>query len=507
MAPLRPISPSPSSTPRAVDSTQPAKLPRFSTSGAAAAPAPFEPSTSRVTGSSSSGSYTLNVMAPLLVGDPKDLDSPESQAAWTTFENQLIDAKKLGAESVSSDVWWGLIEPKDQAFDFRYYDRMAQAVENAGLKWVPILSFHQCGGNVGDDAYVPLPSWLGAKYQALDPSSGADALFAKSEQGNVSHESISPWGSEAALGEYEGVMRAFQRHFASKAGLISELNISLGPAGELRYPSYNSHDVGTDYPTRGALQAYSPLALESFRAFVEQKYGSVEAASQAWGLRLDSREQIRPPDDAAGFFQRHDQFSPYGRDFFDWYSESLQAHGKRILSKAIQVFDSPQAAFRGIDLGAKVPGIHWRMTSDRAPELAAGLLQTSDAREWNDDSSGHGYRELVDVFKDADHRPRAPNVVLHFTALEMDDGGGGPDVGSQARSLVFWVAKEAQEEGVTIKGENALSYTLKDPHAWENIEDALANGGYRGLTVLRVNDVVENPVAREGFQKLASEFE
>jgi beta-amylase len=453
------------------------------------------------------GQYSINVMGPLLVGDAKHPNSPENAAAWDQLEKTLKEAKSLGAEAVSADVWWGLIEPRDGKFNFAYYDRFADAVEKAGLKWVPILSFHQCGGNVGDDCDVKLPTWLARKYGKLDPTAGPNALFAKSEQGNFNHESISPWASQAALGEYESVMRAFQKHFAQRRDLIAEINISLGPAGELRYPSYNSHDKGTDYPTRGALQAYSNLAIRDFQRFVLSRHGTLENAALAWGARLESVSDIRPPSDAKAFFQQGDQHTPYGRDLFDWYSDSLQDHGTRILKKAIEVFDAPNAPFKGIDLGAKIPGIHWRMASDRAAELAAGLLQTSRVDEWNSSSAGHGYEEMVDVFKNVAQLKNAPKVVLHFTALEMDDGEGGPDVGSQAKSLVFWVAEEAKQEGVPVKGENALNYTLANEHAWQNIKDALRNGGYEGVTFLRVNDIVANDFAREQFKDVASEFD
>src|SRR6187551_587415 len=111
-------------------------------------------------------SRSLAVMAPLLVGSSRT----PSEADWQAFEQRLEKVKALGAQAVSTDVWWGMVEPKDNAFDFSYYDRVAQAVEKAGLRWVPILSFHQCGGNVGDTVEVKLPDWLGEKYKSVSSS-------------------------------------------------------------------------------------------------------------------------------------------------------------------------------------------------------------------------------------------------------------------------------------------------------------------------------------------------
>lgn len=33
-------------------------------------------------------------------------------------------------------------------------------VQGAGLEYHPVMSFHQCGGNVGDACNIPLPSWV-----------------------------------------------------------------------------------------------------------------------------------------------------------------------------------------------------------------------------------------------------------------------------------------------------------------------------------------------------------
>jgi hypothetical protein len=66
---------------------------------------------------------------------------------------------------------------------------------------------------------------------------------------------------------------------------------------------------------------------------------------------------------------------------------------------------------------------------------------------------------------------------------------------------------------VPIKGENALNYTLFNPQSWILLRAAIGLGGfdrlYSGLTFLRVTDVVDNDVAREGFEetvKMAAEM-
>src|SRR5919204_651996 len=102
-------------------------------------------------------------------------------------------------------------------------------------------------------------------------------------------------------------MHAFKEHFAAKAGITDEINISLGPAGELRYPSYNAHDATQDgrtcgFPTRGCFQAYSEPAKADFRAYVLAKYQDLQGVNAAWRDSLGDHplseiSQIGPPDD------------------------------------------------------------------------------------------------------------------------------------------------------------------------------------------------------------------
>lgn len=419
----------------------------------------------------------INVMAPLLVGDPKNPDSEASKSAFAEFEAMLRDAKDSGVHAVSTDVWWGLIEPSDGEFNFSHYDRIADAIQRAGLKWVPILSFHQCGGNVGDTVNIPIPEYLRGKYAHIS-SDGDGSAFCKSEQGNVSYESISPWGSAHALPDYRKVMEAFARHFAARADSIAEVNVSLGPAGELRYPSYNSHDEGTDYPSRGALQAYSTLAREDFKRFALDKYGSLRDISRAWGVEIEDENQIAPPSKPAEFFERgDDKNTEYGKDFFDWYHQSLLAHGRRVLETAQDVFGAKDSPYADIPVGAKVAGVHWRIATDRAAELAAGLIPSRALHP--DRVPGTEYDSLVRTFAQLDARSESP-LILHFTCLEKQDQGN-----DRPASLVRWVGESAERHGVPLSGENALPMEWVGEDGWKRVEQSLERL-YDGITILRL---------------------
>jgi beta-amylase len=434
---------------------------------------------------------SANVMAPLEVSN------------WAEFESQLTTAKSIGVTGVSVDVWWGKVEGAgDQQFDWSYYDTIFGAIESAGLKIVPIMSFHQCGGNVGDTCNIPIPGWIWDHYTSQGVS--ASDLKYKSEFGNEAVETVSLWGDSYVLDEYKEFMEAFEAHFASKAGAMDEINISMGSAGELRYPSYNSHDGDlTGYPTRGGFQAYSEPAKTDFRNWAVNKYGSLSGVSTAWGISLTDISQINPPSDGGSFIYNGDQFNlQYGRDFIRWYHDALMDHGYRMMDNAIVSFDG---AFADVELGFKIPGIHWKIAASdnsvRSAEMAAGLIP-SDV-DLNSDASGHGYADIVSVAAAYNDLPRG--VVLHFTALEMnnDPNGGGE---SMAQALVFWVANEAAAQGVTIKGENALAGGVTSDTGWDNIENAFDYASYSGMTVLRINQVTDGGTGQYRYDQFINNY-
>ena len=411
--------------------------------------------------------FTANVMAPLYVKDMGE------------FEKWLSTAKLMGVDAVTVDVWWGDVEKKDNEFTWSYYDTLFAKIKSQGLKMVPIMSFHQCGGNVGDDYTSKLPAWVWEK--------GKDMKY-KSEQGNYSEEYVSLWADTVIKKDYIDFMNSFERHFSGFSKDFLELNVSCGPSGELRYPSYNSHDKGSGYPTRGAFQGYSDRAKDDFRAWVKAKYKTLQAVQESWKTDppVTSWSMVNVPSKDSGnqmdeFWYYNADKSNYGRDLFTWYNDALIKHGKRMIGYAIKAFDSSMA---GVDLGYKVPGIHWRVSDKyrpRAAELNGGLIP---GYENYNDSNGNGYDKIVSI-----PRQFKRKVILHFTCLEMDDkeNEDGKYVASRAKTLVFWVGNEAARQGVAIKGENALAF-LSD-HGWDNIDNATTWSSYNGLTVLRIGNV------------------
>jgi len=455
-----------------------------------------------------------NVMAPL------DLRcDPSGRAA---FRNRLAVAKsQIGIDAVSVDVWWGAVEgAREGVYDFSYYRSLFKDIVGAGLKVQAIMSFHQCGGNVGDSCKlscdapandpksysIPIPDWIWNV--AGDPKS----MRYVSEFGNIAGEVVSLWRDDAVIPKQAAFITAFQKEFADLAPHFTEVTLSGGPAGELRYPSYNAHDgAAAGFPTRGAFQAHGDTAANAFRSWVLAKYGSVAAAGAAWGITLTDVAQIRVPSEgdpksglASNFIATKAYNSAYGRDFIDWYNGSLVDHGRELIQAADEALNG--AGFSHLPLGLKLPGVHWQMMSTsptpRAAEMAAGLIRTRE--DPNADATAHGYKALIDML--AGQRKALAgrrDVTLHFTCLEKDnmEWDGSYHAYSLAKDLVFWVARGAKSAGLPIKGENALSGGVRSDKGWDNIENAFRWASYSGLAVLRIDDVTDD---QTGLRRAAS---
>lgn len=99
------------------------------------------------------------------------------------LEKQLKELRAAGVDGVMVDVWWGIVESKgSKQYDWNAYRSMFELVQQCGLKIQAIMSFHQCGGNVGDDVNIPLPQWV------LDIGESDPDIFYTNRTGNRNKE-------------------------------------------------------------------------------------------------------------------------------------------------------------------------------------------------------------------------------------------------------------------------------------------------------------------------------
>ncbi|WP_409423005.1 family 14 glycosylhydrolase [Pseudaeromonas sp. ZJS20] len=447
-------------------------------------------------------SKQFRVMGPLHLKVANQRQMVEEED-WLSFAQQLRQLRRLGVTAVSTDLWWGLVEGRQPGqFDWSYYDRLVAVLAEQEMHWVPILSFHQAGGNVNDDYMQTIPLWLwGILLQRHPELESVRDLQYVSETGDASMEYVSLWADPYVTPFYLNFMTAFAAHYADRAGMIDEINISLGPAGELRFPSYNAHDWG-NYPNRGTLQCYSPLAQQDWRRHLQTKFGTVEALNYAFGSQYRRLEAVPMPLADSLFDNKQYVYSAWGREFLSWYQGSLIRHGRQILEGALALFgDSP---LKAVPIGIKIPGIHWEISdpaSPRVAEITAGLIAPHPAL------GPHNQREYVRLLEGLiapEHRGR---VVVHFTCLEMinKDYEGY----SRAADLVSWFADAAHEVGVSLMGENALAGELYGEQGWQQIAGALGrNPGYDGITFLRMQNFFDdNKLPRERLAWLINQFQ
>ncbi|TYR81359.1 family 14 glycosylhydrolase [Priestia megaterium] len=399
--------------------------------------------------------YKLYVMAPL--GEVTD---------WDGFEKQLVQLKQNGVYALTTDVWWGLVEGEgDNKFDWSYYKKYADVVEKSGLKWVPILSTHQCGGNVGDDCNYPIPAWLWKK-------DSVENMAFRSESGFLNKEALAPWWKGIEK-QYNDLYKSFAKNFADQEELIAKIYLSGGPAGELRYPSYQFAD-GWDYPERGQLQAYTKGAKNDFRSEMKQKYKNIKKLNIAWGTAYKSWNDIEPPSNGDAFFTSGQAYqTQYGKDFMGWYQGALENHLKTISKVAHKQFDK---SF-DVAIGAKISGVHWKMNDPDMPHAA-------------EYSAGYyNYAKLLDQFKKSD-------LALTFTCLEMgDQDAQTAPFYSAPKTLVTQIANLANERGISLNGENALPL-IHNEWGFNNAAEMVFNYGFDGFTLLRMTylfDTEGNP--------------
>ncbi|CAN1278948.1 Beta-amylase 1, chloroplastic [Linum perenne] len=350
---------------------------------------------------------------PVFVMMPLDSVTMNNMVNRKKAMNMSLQAlKSAGVEGIMIDVWWGLVERESPGvYNWGGYSDLLEMAKRHGLKVQAVMSFHQCGGNVGDSC---------KNYEYL--SLGCDTLAVLKGRSPVQC--------------YSDFMRAFRDNFQHLLGdtIVLEIQVGMGPAGELRYPSYPEKDGIWKFPGIGGFQCYDKYMLRSLKATAEG------AGKPEWGSTgpTDAGEYNNWPEDTQFFRKENGGWAtPYGNFFLNWYSQMLLDHGERILTSATSIFDNAT----GTKISVKVAGIHWHYgTRSHAPELTAGYYNT----RFHD-----GYIPIARML--ARH-----GAVFNFTCIEMRDHEQPQDALCAPEKLVRQVALATREAQVPLAGENAL---------------------------------------------------
>ncbi|KAG4126521.1 hypothetical protein ERO13_D10G161101v2 [Gossypium hirsutum] len=309
--------------------------------------------------------------------------------------------KSAGVEGIMIDVWWGLVEREATgAYNWGGYAELLEMAKKHGLKVQAVMSFHQCGGNVGDSCIIPLPKWVTEEIEKDPDLAYTDQWGRRNyEYLSLGCDNLPVLKGRTPVQCYADFMRAFRDNFKHLLGdTIVEIQVGMGPAGELRYPSYPEANGTWKFPGIGAFQCYDKYMLSSLKAAAES------AGKPEWGSTgpTDAGHYNNWPEDTPFFKKEGGGWNtPYGEFFLTWYSQMLLEHGERILSSATSIFDGA-----GVKISVKVAGIHWHYgTRSHAPELTAGYYNT----RYRD-----GYLPIAQML--ARH-----GAVFNFTCIEMRD--------------------------------------------------------------------------------------
>ena len=229
-----------------------------------------------------------------------------------TIREELRRLKEDGVTSVQIYCHWNKFEPKVRGvFSFDYYDEMVREIQEAGLKFLPFLL-------------------LGPRYSAPDwwmEEPGHAGMVCLEHGKECPVESI--WNPEFRK-EIERVYEAFAQHYLPWDVLESvQLGIN-GDYGEAIMPVVGNWPGA--YHTHRGVWCGGEDAKQSFRVYLKQHFGAVEALNERWGTNYSSYQEVKP------FLKEFRPSITAYLDFLDWYHASMTEYSDFCLETAKKVF-------------------------------------------------------------------------------------------------------------------------------------------------------------------------
>lgn len=422
----------------------------------------------------------------------------ENDGTFTNVDkltSQLKLLKTGGVDGIMVDVWWGIVQRNGpNTYDWSAYKQLFQICQRFGLQVQANMAFHQCGTNVGDECFITLPKWV------LQVANSEPNIFYTDREGRRDEEYLTlgvdtvplfpPNSKRTAVDLYSDFMKQFQISFQSMIGsnnVISSIEVGLGPAGELRYPSYQLQNNLWHFPGIGEFQCYDKFMLLN----LNQSAYRVGHPEWGHGGPMNAGNYNSQPPSSVEFFSNdgwNNWSTDYGKFFLSWYSQQLINHGDRILSRAQQIFVLNSTNDDKPGIAAKIAGIHWWYNTDsHAAELTAGYYNTVNY---------NGYKDIAAMLKKYD-------VQFAFTCLEMVDSAQHGCACSPQR-LVQQTRNAAWSTGVAYTGENALPITGMGGYN-QVLTQAISNGKtIDSFTYLRMTDDLFSPDSWTQFTSFVS---
>ncbi len=196
--------------------------------------------------------------APML-----ERDARQKKEQWRADVQQI---KALGFTTVRAWIDWASGEPEEQRYHFETLDVLLELAEEEGLKL--LLQVYM------DSA----PSWLGRKYP--------DSLFVSSNG-----QQVQPESSPGYCRDHHGIRDADVAFYETLARRAAKSPAFLG------WDLWSEpHVINWANPTYipNPEFCYCPHTKRRFRAWLQQKYGTLDALNRAWYRRFASWDDVEP---------------------------------------------------------------------------------------------------------------------------------------------------------------------------------------------------------------------
>ncbi|XP_043706457.1 beta-amylase 1, chloroplastic-like [Telopea speciosissima] len=299
------------------------------------------------------------------------------------FEMKGLTA--AGVEGVVMEVWWGNVEETPGNYDWRAYWDIVAMARDRKLKVRAVMAFHQCCTVPGTSGWIALPRWVLSEMDKNPDLAYCDRFGKRSrEYISLGCDILPVLKGRSPVQIYSDFMRNFRDTFREfLGGIITEIQVGLGPAGELRYALSPSQRLRWHwrFDEIGEFQCYDRYMLASLRASAQ------DAGQPKWGTGGPSgaEHMTQRPEEIEFFKSTGVWRTIYGHFFLEWYSGMLLLHGERLCIAAKTIFHGT-----GVNIAAKVAGIFWHYHTLSHPcELTAGYYNTS---------TRDGYLPIIQMF-------------------------------------------------------------------------------------------------------------
>ncbi|XP_058225337.1 beta-amylase 3, chloroplastic-like [Rhododendron vialii] len=314
--------------------------------------------------------------SPVFVTLPADAVTGSGQVRRRKAMAQSFRAlAAAGVDGVVMEVWWGVVEREGPSvYDWGGYGEIVAMARRCGLKVRAALAFHQCGTGPGDPFWIPLPQWV-LEEMDKDPDIAYSDRFGRrnTEYVSLGCDILPVLRGRSPIQAYADFMRNFRDTFRPfLGGIITEIQVGMGPAGELRYPSC---------PIQKLTWAWRSRELGEFQCYDKYMLASLNACARETGMRewenggpIGASNLMQDPESTEFFKTDGSWNTPYGEFFLGWYSGMLLLHGERICSETETIFRGTE-----VNTSGKVAAIHWHYGTQSHPsELTAGYYNTSN---------------------------------------------------------------------------------------------------------------------------------